>query len=757
MILGCPHPMMMAAGGHWDSHYKIEHSLRFRSPAAPYMWRAVGAGVNRKTGFLSLWAKPSMIVAPVISANNNMHLFICHNGSNVAGSGITAYSRLALVGDGTNGQNRLQLHSAGSAGEAFASNNLFRDLNAHGHLYMRWDSTIPMLECYWNGVEISYASRTLPTLNADTMIGLAGAIMALGMYTTADPRHFDGYLSEPRIGFGVAPDVTEFGRICPEKGHWEPISYSGNYGAQGSYLDFSDGSAATSATLGKDRSGNNNDWTPSGVSVAAGAACDWMSDTPTNRYCTLNSLAYRYGANHSTETDGLLTCAGSQPGAATYSYGSMPFSTGKFVAEAIVGNASGSFMLGVCNPSDDSQLAAYINSGQKVVGGTVSAYGAAFTTGDVIAIEADADAKTIEFFKQTGGAGSFVSQGLFSIASLKFPLVFHCQMDNTAKFHWTFGQRAMAHTASAGFKTLCAANEPEPAIARRKSAFVAVADTGANIAATLASARAGWADYIEIFKRRDSAEGWRWRFASDLGNYLDSSSTAEKAVFPALTGTSYVGYALKVSAQNGVATGTFAHVNGVADTINDGLGTARKAIILRRESVGGGDWAFYHPDLTAGKLLFLNLGDAEATNATISGVTSAAFIAAAALPSGTYRWISIAELSGLIGLGRHVGNYSTDGPMDCSDHSPALVLIKNKSRSACTWILHDSVRSPFNPSNNTIYPNNNSQENASPNETIDMLSSGFKLRNISSDINYTAPDEYVYLSIGQSSRYANAR
>ncbi|MDO8931223.1 MAG: hypothetical protein Q7U97_02410 [Rhodocyclaceae bacterium] len=747
MINGCPHPMMMAAGGHWDSHYKVGHSVRLRPAATGNLSRVFGVSTNGKKWTLSIWLRKTGL-SPAIA----MPILGAYSGNSDSGffdADFGPADSLRVSGYNTSWRTPAKV---------------YRDPLAWPHLVISADTDNATaqnrLRIYDTGVEITaFSTNNAVALGQQFAVNAAGVTHYLGYNPgIGGATYLDGYIAEVRFIDGDALGPEHFGRVCPDKGHWEPINYAGAYGNNGFYLDFSDSSAATSAALGKDRSGNNNDWTPNGVSVAAGASCDWMMESPTNRHCTLNSLAYRYGANHSTETDGLLTCAGSQPGAATYSYGSIQFSTGKFVAEAIVGNASGSFMLGVCNPGDDSQLAAYINSGQKVVGGTVSAYGAAFTTGDVIAIEADADAKTIEFFKQTGGAGSFVSQGLFSIASLKFPLVFHCQMDNTAKFHWTFGQRAMGHTASAGFKTLCAANEPEPAIARRRSAFVAVADSGANIAATLASARAGWADYIEIFKRLDATpEGWRWRFASDPGNYLDSSSTAEKAAFPALAGTSYVGYALKVSAQNGVATGTFAHVNGVADTINDGLGTARKAIILRRESVGGGDWALYHPDLTAGKLLFLNLGDAEATNATISGVTSNAFVAAAALSSGTYRWISIAELSGLIRLGRHVGNYSTDGPMDSSDHSPALVLIKNKSRSACTWILHDSVRSPFNPSNNTIYPNNNSQENASLNETIDMLSSGFKLRNISSDINYTAPDEYVYLSIGQSSRYANAR
>ena len=46
--------------------------------------------------------------------------------------------------------------------------------------------------------------------------------------------------------------------------------YEGTHGTNGFYLDFSDNSAATATTLGKDRSGNDNNFTPSNFSVSSG-------------------------------------------------------------------------------------------------------------------------------------------------------------------------------------------------------------------------------------------------------------------------------------------------------------------------------------------------------------------------------------------------------------------------------------------------------------------------------------------------------
>ena len=56
-----------------------------------------------------------------------------------------------------------------------------------------------------------------------------------------------------------------------------PKRPTGSYGTNGSYLDFSDNSAATAAAIGKDSSGNGNNFTPSGISVTAGVTNDSLS------------------------------------------------------------------------------------------------------------------------------------------------------------------------------------------------------------------------------------------------------------------------------------------------------------------------------------------------------------------------------------------------------------------------------------------------------------------------------------------------
>ena len=89
---------------------------------------------------------------------------------------------------------------------------------------------------------------------------------------------------------GQQLEPSSFGEYHPVTGAWVPKSYSGSHGTNGFYLNFSDNSNNTAATLGKDSSGNGNNWTPNNFSVSAGAGNDSSEDTPTNNWCTLNSV-----------------------------------------------------------------------------------------------------------------------------------------------------------------------------------------------------------------------------------------------------------------------------------------------------------------------------------------------------------------------------------------------------------------------------------------------------------------------------------
>jgi hypothetical protein len=101
---------------------------------------------------------------------------------------------------------------------------------------------------------------------------------------------------------------------------------------------------------------------------------------------------------------------------------------------------------------------AYNNSGQKVgpTGGTAAAYGAAYTSTDVVGVGFDADAGTLTFYKNN------VSQGVAFSGLNSGPYFPSISANGVSGLGFTvnFGQRAFAHTPPSGFKALCTANLP---------------------------------------------------------------------------------------------------------------------------------------------------------------------------------------------------------------------------------------------------------------------------------------------------------
>jgi hypothetical protein len=77
-------------------------------------------------------------------------------------------------------------------------------------------------------------------------------------------RYYHGYMTDVHFIDGQALDPTSFG-TPNAKGVWSPKKYTGSYPGNSYYLDFSD-----PANLGKDRSGNNNDWHTEGFITVTG-------------------------------------------------------------------------------------------------------------------------------------------------------------------------------------------------------------------------------------------------------------------------------------------------------------------------------------------------------------------------------------------------------------------------------------------------------------------------------------------------------
>lgn len=750
---GIPNPMLFSGGDPLDEYRKIERSVRFNSADLPELGRTNGTPTDQTRWTVHAWVSRTALAGAVSAP--------IMNGKSGTTSAEIAYLETtdALSYRGT-------VDSVGSTQGAVSSLAFYRDFASFAPVTVNYDASraaAARVKLFVEDVELPLnVAVNIGTCNMNT----AGATLKIGrrQYNTSPNDAFNGYIADIRFIDGQALTPSAFGTRHPRTGQWRPTPYAGTYGNNGFHLDFKDGSAATSGALGKDRSGNNNDFTPANISVAAGTGCDWVQHSPTNVFCTLNPLVWRNGAVQPTYSNGNLDVLNTSGVAEAYSLGTMPLPAGETYFEVTVLAVSASTpIIGVADiktmTSVFTNTFGYMVTGQKQINGVNTAYGAAFTTGDVIGVRVNTTVPEIEFYKQTAGAGAFVSQGVITLnAGVEYFPYVNTVLNSKAAFN--FGQRAFNNASPpANAKMLCTKVMPvlpKGGITKPTTAFVAVTDSGANIAATLAAARAGFGSYIDIIKRTDASEGWRWIFSDDAANYLDSSSTAAKAAVPAFGGTSYVGYSLRVAAANGVATGRLTHVNGVADTVTDGLSSARKMIVLKNE--GTGTWYVYHPDLPAGYLLYMEQSVPQAADTSINTVTGTGFNAAAGLPSGTYRWIAIAETEGFLKLIKHTGNNSVDGAFDNGMMAPELMMTKSANDSGSYWAIVDCKRNASgNPRNSDLFLNlPNAQTTNVP--SVDLVSNGGKIRSAPPDnANYNGSTVVGLMIAAFPFRYANAR
>lgn len=708
-MAGIPNPMLWGGADPLDEYSKVERSVRHRGGASPYWSRNFGAPTNQDKWTLAVWVKRGMLGTQMA----NLPLI------SLGGSETTC----RFVGYGAPADaDKIEFRNA--AAIVHRTPSMWRDTSAHALFLLSYDKTLGSnnLTFEVDGNVVSNVSYTSSTGLNSAVLHYIGAAHGL-----AAGYFFDGNLSRYCFVDGQKLTSAAFGRIHQRTGQFRPISKGAiraavaagggprnGWGANGFFLPFDDTTSLT--TLGYDRSQSDtdttgNNWTAMNISLTAGATYDSMLDTPTNNFCTWNPLI----PGDSTKSNGNLDAAGAARG--TMNASSIPCQW------EITANAA------------------------SVVAGVVSDTGTANTVsvpnGSTYAFRLSSGALE---YTSNGSSWSSIATGL---TGARFP--YASGGANTLNC----GQRPLAHPLSGGYGLLCTKTLPiRPAVMKSSDAFVAVTDSGANIVSALAAA-APWPDWIRIIKRRDAAEGWRWIFYDDPTNYLDTSTTNAKAAVPAFAGTSYVGYSLKVSAANGVATGTFVHVNGVASVISDGLSNARKMVILHRESAGGGAFYAYHPDLTAGKLLYLNTTNGETTDASINTVTAGGFTAAAALPSGTYRWISIADMAGGAALRRYDSNNNSDGTFINCDQSIELAFIKTYNKAG-NWFAFDSKRNPTNVVNTYLMPQ--SANGDATLTSLDFVSNGVKLRLSGQDPNSTAGDDYVMVSFPAFPfRYANAR
>lgn len=120
-----------------------------------------------------------------------------------------------------------------------------------------------------------------------------------------------------------------------------------------------------------------------------------------------------------------------------------------------------------------------------------------------------------------------------------------------------------------------------------------------------------------------------------------------------------------------------------------------------------------------------------------------------------YLW---AEVPGFSKFGSWAGNSDTNGPFIYTGFRPRWIMTKRYT-STGNWLLLDTLRNQSNDTTATLAANLTDAEGtgAGGNWGFDILSNGFKIRGLNSEIN-TSGQSYIYAAFAESPfKYANAR
>jgi hypothetical protein len=763
--------------GSGDEGYNLTRSLRFRSSATAYLSRTPASASNQQKWTWSGWVKRGQlgVLKQLFSAGSGTTTFQMYfNGS----------------GGGASSTDGIELYANNSGTQVlyYTSTAVRRDPASWYHIVLAVDTTQATagnrVLLYVNGASVpDVTGVTVPAQNTNLAVNSTAAHY-IGQFNSSN--YFDGYLTEVNFIDGQALTPSSFGETDLITGVWKPKAYSGTYGTNGFELQFTDNSAATAAAIGKDSSGNGNNWTPNNISVTAGVTYDSMTDVPTLTSATAANFAVLNPLQPASTTvviptDGNLKMTGTPSGnnvTGTMAIGTTTYFEGNVIA------GSGTVQFGIKNLITGNNYV-YDNSGVKSLAGSSSAYGASFTTNDIIGVAVDPTNLTLQFYKNG------TSQGVISAAFPSGSYVAFFYASNANASAANFGQRPFAYTPPTGFVALNTFNLPTPTIVKGNTVMDATLYTGTAAALSITNAAAFKPDLVWIKNRSntgnhglvDSVRGRAYSLYSDLTSAEGTSgSTQDVTSFNSngfslgtqlnfscnASGNTYVGWqwqagqgtnttntsgtitsTVSVNASAGFSVVTYtAQASGVG-TFGHGLGVAPSLVITKERVTTPSNWSTYHTSVGNTAFLTLNTTNASVTSSAAwnnTSPTSSVFTLGSAFAgAGTmvaYCWTPIAGYSA---FGSYTGNGSNDGPFVYLGFRPKFVLFK-ATNNAQDWVVYDSARDTYNSVSNYLFPNSSAAEASFAN--TNFLSNGFKL--ISSvSLNYSGYT-YIYMAFAEN-------
>ena len=745
------------------SGYNLTNSLRFRSSASAYLNRTFSSSAGSTTWTWSGWVKRGSL---------GVNSYLLEGYSNA-----TNRTPLLFTSSDTF---QMYYDSGGSVIWQIVTNQVFRDPSAWYHIVLAYDSTqataANRVKLYVNGSQVtSFSTATYPTLNQPTQINTA-----ISHYIGAEistPAYFDGYMAEVNFVDGQALTPSSFGSTNSTTGVWQPAKYTGTYGTNGFYLNFSN-IALTSGSntgLGQDFSGNGNYWNTNNISVTAGTTYDAMTDVPTltsatvANYAVLNPLFNTGALGFLPLTNANLTATESSGNANWRTrWSTIGITSGKWYAEFTLTYSgstaitNGAVAIGLYDGGTATYVGltantyGYYSNGSKLNNSSSVAYGASYASGDIIGMAFDADAGTLTFYKNgtsQGTAYTSISSGLYYLACSAY----WNSPDGVSTWNANFGQRPFSYTPPTGFNALNTYNLPTSTIVQGNKYMDATLYTGNGSSQSITNTAGFKPDLVWIKSRSAATDNKLTDSVRGVTKALISDTTgAETTDTNGLTafnsngwslGTdtnynnntaTYVGWqwqagqsstssntngsitsTVSVNATAGFSIATFTCPASGSFTIGHGLGVTPKMIIVKDRSATA-SWPVYHASVctNSNQYLILNTTVALASLTSMFGTalpTSSVFGATSGTTiNGNSNAVAYCWAE-IAGFSKF-GSYTGNGSAD----GPFVYtgfrpkyVMIKRSDSTSDWYVLDTARDTYNYMQNYLYLDLSSAEAAS--------------------------------------------
>lgn len=533
-------PIRMGASGSTEG-YQIERSIIMdgRRDQTNFRFTPSSQGDRRKFT-ISWWMKCGELAN---TDQNNNYLFSARRGSNNPQFDI-----------GFSGSHMSFAGVTGGTQEWFLkTQRQFRDPTNWIHFVVIHDTqnstASERIRLFVNGERITnFDNTSYPSQGFQTAWNTNEAEMNIGRTFYGSGNHnFDGYLAEIHNISGHALDPDNFAETDSETGQWVPIEYTGTDGDTSCrwYLNFADNSNNTASTIGKDSSGQGNNWTPYNIN-----SYNSVLDSPTNNWCTMNPVDKDRASNITVRHGNLLvhTNHGFRNCKSTFGVDS-----GKWYWEARVVSGAHSF-IGI-NGYDTKTTAdrggetaqdAMIrqNTGNLRTNGGDSSYGSSYSNGDILGFALDMDngkfyvAKNNTWFN----SGNPVNGTNAGKTGLTRRTLAACAPYDNKSFHYNFGQDdtfrgaessagnsdsngrgVFKYAPPSGFLAMCSKNLPDPTVPKGDEYFEAKAYSGNGSQRAIGGLNFS-PDLVWVKRRNGSNYHILSNTITGAGNYLVSNT-----------------------------------------------------------------------------------------------------------------------------------------------------------------------------------------------------------------------------------------